>query len=173
MHENIIKAFPVPELNGSSVPTSTRRLSSYDVKRIEGEIKRLEDWNARFLKRAIEYLFFGQIHTPSASERERIIHSYEALDRVINLRKAVRESLTEATLPSKLLLDEDPERPPEEGCTPTMMNHSYGPSKHQHWSRYYNSCRGTRPTVMMPTQSLSTGSAKPFEMLRQSSIRLT
>ncbi len=108
MHENIIKAFPVAELNGSSVPTSTRRLSSHDVKRIEGEIKRLEDWNARFLKRAIEYLFFGQIHTPSASERERIIHSYEALDRVINLRKAVRESLTEATLPSKLLLDEDP-----------------------------------------------------------------
>ena len=81
-----------------------------EVRRLEEETKRLEEWNARFLKRAIEHFFFGPIHKPIQSERERLLRSYDALDRITRLRTAVQETLSESSistaLSSSLFLDE-------------------------------------------------------------------
>ncbi|KAI4202339.1 MAG: hypothetical protein LQ346_002013 [Caloplaca aetnensis] len=120
IHENISATFPNPpsSLNPSSKP---RRLHAREAKRLAEETKRLEEWSNRFLKRAIEHLFFGPISTPAQSERERLLRSYDALDRVAKLRAAVQETLTEASTSiasaSPLFLQEV-----HEGTTRTLLH---------------------------------------------------
>lgn len=95
------------EISSASSPPVQRRFSGRDLKKVETAIKLLEEWNDRFLKRVIIFLFLGDSNLPTSGERERALRSYEALDHIHSLRKAVRTTISNARIPERLLLDKD------------------------------------------------------------------
>lgn len=105
--ENLIQAFPPTKVSSALSAPVQRKISSRDVSRIKAGVKELEEWNDRFLKRVIVFLFLGDNNRPTSSERERALAGYAALDHVNSLRRAVQATLSTASSPKKLLLEAD------------------------------------------------------------------
>lgn len=76
--------------------------------RIKAIFVKIEEWNDRYMKRAIVFLFFGQASSQlanSSDEIERIIRSSKVLEKVQRLRTAVQTAFSSPDPPGRLLLD--------------------------------------------------------------------
>jgi hypothetical protein len=81
------------------------KLSLRDHKRIEEALNKLEEWNGRFLKRAIVLFFLARGDIPGPKDKvEHVIHSHKALERIRCLRSAVETIFID---PVQLLLDKN------------------------------------------------------------------
>jgi len=100
--EDLLRAFP--EITADQVPKT--KLSLRDHKRIEEALNKLEEWNERFLKRAIVLLFFARGDV-SPDQVEHIVHSRKALERIRCLRSAIETIFIGDSNPIQLLLDKN------------------------------------------------------------------
>ncbi|EFR03324.1 serine/threonine protein kinase [Nannizzia gypsea CBS 118893] len=89
------------------------KLSEKGKRRIDAAVRKLEDWNERFLKRAIVFVLFGRhvrepdsLKDPSATENEGGLLGVKKIER---LRDAVETTLSKSRSPSQQLSIVDPE----------------------------------------------------------------
>ena len=88
-----------------------RKVTNKSQKRIDNAIKRLEEWNDRFFKRALVYALFGRKrHIPPIISDEDGLGAV-ALGKVERLRDAVAQSLEKTTSSPRLLLPQPTQQP--------------------------------------------------------------
>jgi hypothetical protein len=109
IYEELLKVFPTPP---STSPGRSFKLSESGKRKADDAVRRLEDWNDRFLRRAIVFVLFGRHVYPVPGEEHGGKKAEEetdndALKRVERLRDTVHSSLEKIQLKSKQLLIQD------------------------------------------------------------------
>ena len=127
------------------------KLSSRDKEKAAAIMRRLEEWNDRFFKRALVFIFFGAKPLPDRYADLEDDVSLLALRRVEKLREAADDLLQSRKPAPKLLLDH-PERPDERSALPNSALHlslpAYASPTSGLWSlveyRVYDKATGDR-----------------------------
>ena len=113
--EELLSIFPEPDTATRSSNANSGKITARRKRRADDAVRRLEDWNDHFFKRAIVFVLFGrrQLQTLLKVNGHSVGESHElaALRRVERLRDAIDESLGRAQKAYRLLLDrsESPE----------------------------------------------------------------
>lgn len=106
--EELLRLFPD---TGAAIDRSQNKalkISAETKRKADDAVRRLEEWNDRFFKRAVVFILFGQrlkrdISDPSGGSTDEN-HGLVAVRRVQQLRGAIDESLGNTSKASKLLL---------------------------------------------------------------------